>query len=211
MGALFTKGSGKDGLGSHFCSASVVHSKTGNLVLTAAHCVSPAQASSILFVPDYNDGKAPLGVWQVSRVYEGSGWLSSRDPDDDVALLVVDKPGSRERIEDLTGGERLPASAPASGTVVDVTAYPDGANGPVACRNSETLYSSSQLQFDCGGFTDGTSGSPLLADVNASTGLGTVLGAIGGYEQGGDTPSVSYAAVLGSNVEALYQRAEAAG
>jgi hypothetical protein len=68
-----------------------------------------------------------------------------------------------------------------------------------------------QLQFDCGGYTDGTSGGPFLADVNAMTGQGTVIGAIGGYEQGGDLPQVSYSAVLGANLAALYQTAVAGG
>jgi hypothetical protein len=34
---------------------------------------------------------------------------------------------------------------------------------------------------------------------------------IGGYEQGGDTPAVSYAAAFGPAVTALYQSAEAGG
>jgi hypothetical protein len=34
---------------------------------------------------------------------------------------------------------------------------------------------------------------------------------IGGYEQGGDTPDVSYAAAFGPAVAALYQRAQAGG
>ena len=38
-----------------------------------------------------------------------------------------------------------------------------------------------------------------------------MIGVIGGYEQGGDTPQVSYSAVFGSNVAALYHKAEAGG
>ena len=47
-------------------------------------------------------------------------------------------------------------------------------------------------------YTDGTSGSPLLAGINQSTGLGTVIGVISGYQQGGDTPSVQTHAASGS-------------
>jgi len=36
-----------------------------------------------------------------------------------------------------------------------------------------------------------------------------VIGVIGGYEQGGDTPQVSYSAVLGTNVAALFATAVA--
>ena len=64
--------------------------------------------------------------------------------------------------------------------------------------------------FRCGGYPDGTSGSPLLADVNSATGLGTVVGVIGGYEQGGYTDTVSYSAQFGPEIAALYRDAIAA-
>ena len=44
-----------------------------------------------------------------------------------------------------------------------------------------------------------------------TTGLGTVVGVIGGYEQGGNTPSVSYAAAFGGTTRVLYAAAVAAG
>ena len=61
--------------------------------------------------------------------------------------------------------------------------------------------------FRCAGFSDGTSGGPLLADVGPADGLDTVIGVIGGYQLGGDTPSVSYAARFGGQLGALYQQA----
>ena len=77
--------------------------------------------------------------------------------------------------------------------------------GQGSCRSYRLRQlSPDQLEFDCGGYTDGTSGSPLLADVNPATGLGTVIGVIGGFEQGGHTPDVSYAARFSANTSALY-------
>jgi hypothetical protein len=46
--------------------------------------------------------------------------------------------------------------------------------------------------------------------VPASSGQGTVIGVIGGYEQGGDLPQVSYSVAFGAAVAALYQAAKAA-
>jgi hypothetical protein len=43
--------------------------------------------------------------------------------------------------------------------------------------------------------------------VDPRTGLGTVIGVIGGYQEGGDTNAVSYADRLGANVAALYSLA----
>jgi hypothetical protein len=68
-----------------------------------------------------------------------------------------------------------------------------------------------QLEFDCGGYTNGTSGGPFLSEVDPVTGQGLVIGVIGGYQQGGDTPQVSYSAVLGANAAVLYQQAVAGG
>ena len=47
----------------------------------------------------------------------------------------------------------------------------------------------------------------MLADVDAGTGLGTLIGVIGGYQHGGQTDAVSYAARLSATVAALYQTA----
>jgi hypothetical protein len=63
------------------------------------------------------------------------------------------------------------------------------------------------MEFDCGGYTDGTSGGPFLANVHPATGRGAVLGVIGGYEQGGNTPSVSYSARFGRTIRDLYDKA----
>ncbi len=41
--------------------------------------------------------------------------------------------------------------------------------------------------------------------MNPATGLGSVIGVIGGYEQGGYSADVSYAARFGASTEALYK------
>jgi V8-like Glu-specific endopeptidase len=207
VGALFTI-SGAGGLGSHFCTASVVDSPDGDLLITAAHCVS-GTSRSIAFVPGY-DGEAPYGVWTVTRVYVDASWSASSDPDDDVAFLRVSQPGSSTPIEDVTGGEQLEAGTPAR-EFVEVIGYPDSSNQAISCRNWTSEPMPDQLEFDCGGYTDGTSGGPFLASVNPLNGQGTVIGVIGGYEQGGFTPQVSYSAMFGANVLALYQVAVAGG
>jgi hypothetical protein len=64
-----------------------------------------------------------------------------------------------------------------------------------------------QVVFRCAGYTDGTSGGPFLARVSRATGAGRVIGVIGGYEEGGNSPSVSYSSRFLANVAALYRRA----
>lgn len=206
VGALFTESSGR--LGGHFCTASVVHSPHGDLAVTAAHCVT-GMSGQIAFVPGYADGAEPFGVWQVTRVYTDPAWQSAQDPDDDVAFLALSGTDGVP-IEDVTGAEQV-GTGWQPGTLVRVIGYPDGADQPVWCANWTKTFSPTQLEFDCGGYTNGTSGGPFLANVSASSGQGTVIGVIGGYQQGGDTPDVSYSSAFGPAVAALYQDAEAGG
>jgi V8-like Glu-specific endopeptidase len=207
VGALFTLSG--DTLGAHFCTASVVNSPNEDLVMTAAHCVSGTSAT-IAFVPGYDAGATPYGVWTVTRVYVDAAWSSSSDPDDDVAFLRVSQAGSTVPIQEVTGAEQLEIGTPAQ-QLVEVIGYPDSSNEAITCRNWTSEPMQDQLEFDCGGYTDGTSGGPFLTSVNPLNGRGTVIGVIGGYEQGGYYPEVSYSAMFGANVMALYEAAVAGG
>ncbi len=205
VGALFSRAASGQ-LTHHFCTASVVDSPAGDLVITAAHCIAGLVPSQVAFVPGYSRGQQPYGVWTVSQIIADQQWLSSADPDDDFAFLVVDQPGSSVTLQSLTGGEVL-GIGEAAGQTVRVAGYPDGKDAPIACENAVLDFSPTQLQFDCGGFTDGTSGSPMLASSGSAGSADTVIGVIGGFQKGGDTPSVSYAARFGTRMAALYQTA----
>lgn len=207
VGALFTSSNGK--LGSHFCTASVVDSPHGDLAVTAAHCVTSV-SGTIVFVPGYHSGGYPYGQWTVSKIYVDKAWAASASQNDDVAFLRLAQTGSDLPVEDVTGAEKLITGTPAK-QLVEVIGYPDTSEQPVACRNWTTQPMSDQLEFDCGGYTDGTSGGPFLADVNAANGQGTVIGVIGGYEQGGLTPDISYSTEFSTNVSSLYATAVAGG
>lgn len=214
VGALFTTSGGK--LKQHFCTASVIDSPHGDLVITAAHCVTSTSgatsgAGTVAFVPGYANGTTPDQVWTVTKVYVDQAWKSSANPDDDVAILQVGQPGSSMPIEDVTGADKLATGPPAAREFVQVIGYPDSSNRPVTCQNWTTEPMTDQLEFDCGSYTDGTSGGPFLANLDPATGQGAVIGVIGGYEQGGNTPQVSYSAVLGANVAALFKTAVAGG
>jgi V8-like Glu-specific endopeptidase len=191
-------------IGAHFCTASVVNSRSGDVVLTAAHCVSSG-ADDLEFIPGYVNGRAPHGAWSVARIVVDSQWRASQNPNDDFAFLILKRRGPVS-VQSLTGGEQVGFGDP-FGRVVPVEGYPDGDSLPITCVNRVHRFSESQLEFDCNGFTDGTSGSPFLVDVNHRSGLGTVIGVIGGFEQGGTTPQVSYAARFGGLFARLYQAA----
>jgi len=206
VGALFTVANGK--LISHFCTASVVHSKAENLLVTAAHCVysdGPPPRGSVAFVPGYHSGKDPHGVWVVTAVYVDKAWMLRRNVNNDVAFLIAGRPGTR--IERHTGAETLGIDQPAQ--PVDVIGYPDSTNKPVSCTAPARIFGADphQMVFDYDGYTTGTSGGPFLAHVSPKTGDGTVIGVIGGWQEGGDSPNVSYSPRFFTNVKDLYAEA----
>lgn len=189
-------------------TATMVHSDHGDLAVTAAHCMTNRRGK-IAFVPGYASGREPYGTWTVTAVYTGAAWRSSKDPDDDIAFLRIS--GSRGRpVEAVTGAEQL-GTSPKPPALVEVIAYPDKSNRPIWCVNWLKYHSPTQLRFDCGGYTNGTSGGPFLGDLSAASGKGTVIGVIGGDDQGGPSTSVSYSPVFGPAVIALFHQAEAAG
>lgn len=203
VGALFST----TGRKTHFCSASVVDSAPGDLVITAAHCVyskSGGYARHIQFVPGYHDGKQPYGSWAVEKITVASGWRKSQNPDLDVAFLTVGRAGTR--IQARTGGLRLGIGKPYQESVEPV-GYNDTDSRPVKCRTKSFKFRSGQRELYCRNFRDGTSGGPWITGFNPRTGTGTVTGVIGGYEQGGNYDWASYSPYFGAAVQALFRQA----
>ena len=93
--------------------------------------------------------------------------------------------------------------------LVRVTGYPASADAPVTCVNWTSEQSPSQLRFDCEGFTGGTSGSPWVTRLNPGTQTGTMVGVLGGYQEGGNTEGISYSSYLSQDVQRLYRQAVA--
>jgi V8-like Glu-specific endopeptidase len=206
VGALFTTVKGNL---LHFCTAAVVQSKHADLAVTAAHCMLGrrlGRKSSVTFAPGYHDGKFPFGRWNVRSEFVDRNWRQHQDANDDVAFLLIGRPG--RRIEKHTGGEKLETNLPLPQTV-QVIGYPDSAERPIRCTGPARrlhLAGYRQMVFDCGGYGDGTSGGPFLIPAT-KTSPTEVIGVIGGYQQGGDTPSVSYSPIFIGNVAALFKRA----
>jgi len=209
VGALFFH----SGSGDHFCTASVVASPGRDLLITAAHCINGGKdgggyRQDIVFIPAYRNGQAPLGMWTPRQLLVAPQWISESDPDLDVGFVVLE-PHDGKNIEDILGANRLGID-PGYQNLVRVTGYPASGDSPVTCINWTSEQSATQLRFKCGGYTGGTSGSPWLTRFSLRTLTGTIVGVIGGYQEGGDTADVSYSAYLGRSVQALYQEAVAA-
>ena len=197
VGPLFPPGSA-----THTCTASVVASAVGDLLITATHCIA-GDAKGYTFSPGYHDGVAPYGSWTVVGAYASPQWVRRRSPRFDVAFLVVApqrRRGRLRQIQAVTGADRL-GTAPAPGTRVTVPAYPVGRDDrPLTCT-ARVTERAGYPAFDCTPYVDGTSGAPWL--WRGPRGW-TVVGVIGGLYQGGCEPWTSYSAPFGPDTLRTY-------
>lgn len=195
VGAVFSTENGQPT--NHFATAFVVTSESGNLLMSAAHILLGRDVADLLFLPGYAQGHAPHGTWPIHESYVTAAWQKEQNIDDDFCFLKVnaDIQSSVGSLSLLTG---------ASPQTCDVIGYPDGMNGPVHATVPAAWYlPQQQLIFNCGGYPNGTSGSPWIVKNSAQ-------GLIGGYQQGGDSPATSYSPYFGDNVQALYRTATTA-
>ncbi|MGW6915709.1 trypsin-like serine peptidase [Kitasatospora sp. NPDC054939] len=190
--------------GPRACTASVVQSPRRNLLLTAAHCVQSGPIGlldGLVFTPGYRNGYSPYGSWPVLAITVDPRWTAGEDPEYDVAFVTV-QPVDGVQVEEAVGGNPLGLER-GFGLPVAVTGYPHERDEPITCAATTSEQSPTQERFDCRGYTHGTSGSPWV------TADGTVVGVIGGYQQGGDTPDTSYSVTFDERVAELYRQATA--
>ncbi len=197
VGAIFLSGTDV-----HACTGSVLHSVAGDLVLTAAHCLSTGGQAR--FVPGFARNAGLDEVWTVGAVYMDPRWLANRDPHSDYAIARVGRP-SGGSVEALAGSALTLGSAPPRGSQVTVVAYPAGVGGlPIGCRVRTGLSDGGYPELPCAGLADGTSGAPWIS-------ASTVTGVIGGLHGGGCAENLSYSPPFDQHVAELLARAETGG
>jgi hypothetical protein len=206
VGALFLSASATENI----CTASVVDSASLDLVLTAAHCVDNGggdnYAQNLVYIPDWHDGQHPYGIWPVRSITVTRAWNAAADVNDDFAFLTVNPPrGEHEPLQRVTGGLTLGVNRGYDHDDVEVIGYDMAVNGlPVGCLARSFYALPDQQEFYCNGFTDGASGGPWILHFSKRTGTGTVIGDIGGYEQGGTLSWASYSPYFTDDIKRLY-------
>ncbi|MCC3772539.1 trypsin-like serine protease, partial [Streptomyces sp. UNOC14_S4] len=180
VGVLFYVG---EDMKDHHCTASVVHSPKGNLIVTAGHCSFGDDAA---FVPGYRSGasKQPYGVWAVDRVFTDPRRTDTGDGSDlDFAFATLKPDGLGRQVERVTGANRL-VRTPGYTNRVTVIGYPDADDDPadqaIRCTAmTSRLESHRQMTMRCDGFFSGTSGSPWLTHFDEKTKTGDLVGVLG--------------------------------
>lgn len=203
IGALFPNATTSQ----HDCTAGVVDSPSGNVLITAAHCVV-GSGVGMVFVPAFRNGSAPFGRWTVTAVHAAPGWRVDHDPNDDVAFLTVARrriDGRLTAIQTITGGYRLGSTA-RRGAPITVTGYPAGAaNSAITC-STRVYLTGAFPSFDCRGYVDGTSGTPWIHRTRHGA---EIVGVIGGLHQGGCVDFTSYSSPLAGDAHHEYELATA--
>lgn len=102
-GALFFS----DPTGDYGCSGTLVNSDNRSVVWTAAHCVygDGAYFTNMVFIPGYEEGRAPYGQWEAERLVVPDSWIGSEDPmeGNDFAAVVLKANSSGAFAGDVVG------------------------------------------------------------------------------------------------------------
>lgn len=197
IGAVFIGGGSL-----HTCSAGVLDSPGGDLIMTAAHCL--AGGIDATFVAGFNDNSAPADTWHVDAVYLDPRWIDSQDPRADFAVARVSG-DTHDSMQAHVGRGLAVGKALKPGAIVTVTGYVMGVGGgPVSCLATLAEETQGFPSLPCRGLVDGLSGAPW---VDGST----ITGLVGGLHGGGCDESISYSPPFDDAVARLLVRAEAGG
>ena len=95
------------GGGDAACSGTAIRSNRRSLVLTAGHCVHGGGHQgdwfkNYFFVPAYQNGAAPFGAWQGTRLYSSPIWVEFGDPTGDIAVVMT-KPNQSGKLQSVVG------------------------------------------------------------------------------------------------------------
>uniref|UniRef100_A0AAU2VEL7 Serine protease n=1 Tax=Streptomyces sp. NBC_00003 TaxID=2903608 RepID=A0AAU2VEL7_9ACTN len=196
------------------CTAAVVDSRHGDLLVTAAHCL-PLDGAS--FAPGYHDGLTPQGEWPVLAALPDPRFAGAREGSEnwlyDWAFVRVARVGGRSVQEAVGSPFRVPPHPellPDDLGRVTLIGYPHDRPGQHTCTVGSRPAYSDFRQARCAGFSTGVSGSPWVA--SGPDGEGTVVGVLGGAERGGGfADDVSYTARFDAGLSSLFATAQGVG
>lgn len=113
------------GGGNYVCSGNAVSSANELTVSTAGHCVNEgggAYASRWIFVPAYENGRAPYGQWTATELITTSAWANSGDISYDGAFAVM-APLNGRTLSDTVGATGVGFNL-SRGLAYDAFGYP---------------------------------------------------------------------------------------
>ncbi|CAF4055468.1 unnamed protein product [Adineta steineri] len=168
-----------------YCSASVIASTSGDVIVTAGHCVYDTStlqwltSCNWIFVPAYYNGTAPYGKWPAREVTALTSWTqSSPNYNYDVGFVALSLLNGRH-ITEITGSQSVGFNYPRNQPTYSF-GYPLNLDQgeilqvcsgiPGASKYTTNSYAGQGLS-NCY-MTGGCSGGPWLQQFDESTGIG---------------------------------------
>lgn len=202
--------------GDFVCSAGTVNGANRDLVVTAGHCardVTGAWAEHWVYVPGYERGSVPYGVFAARHLFVPAAWSQRRDEDYDVAMVAVGTSGGRH-VADVAGAQGIAFGRSLAGAVVYGFGYPIGGR----YDGEDLAYCSGHVHPDAHRLTrdeglrcdmaEGASGGPWLTRFDPSTGTGLVT-SVNSFKYA-DDPDTMYGPYFGPAIRRLYDEAQRA-
>jgi V8-like Glu-specific endopeptidase len=203
-----------DGFGVGRCSGTAVHSRNRSVVITAGHCVNQSGRwfnQDWVFVPGYNDGVRPFGVFVARWLGTTPGWAEEESMNADVGAAVVSRNERGQTLGEAVGGYEI-AFGLSPNQVFDVHGYP--AAPPFDGTSQRLCDATPFLGHDIISFLQpGPLNMALTCAVagGASGGGWTirdrVLNGVSSYRYRDDA-STAFGPYFGAAVRDLYERAE---
>jgi len=199
--------------GNWSCSGSTVNSAGRDMVITAGHCVYGSLGGQVagegwhtnwIFVPGYNNGYAPYGVWTARQLWTPTAYYYNQDEGDDMGGAILNTNAYGQHIVNVLGGQGMawnyaddqyvydfgyPAESPFNGSTLEY------------CNGSEFNWTgiANTMGLPCN-FTGGSSGGPWLMAFNGEWGYVNGVNDFG-YSS---LPGYIFAANFGNNAASLY-------
>ena len=160
----------------YVCSGNAVASANERTVSTAGHCLNEgpgAFATNFAFVPAYQNGATPYGVWAATELHAPTAWSQNGDINYDTGFAVVASPsGSSATLSDTVGASGV-AFNEARGLSYTAFGYPAARpfNGETlqGCSGTarDDAYGTQSQGIPCD-MTGGSSGGPWFIGSSAS-------------------------------------------
>jgi hypothetical protein len=188
VGRVFVKIGKFDG----FCSGAAVDSESRRLVLTAGHCLFnllplhrfPTLARKFAFVPGYENGDAPFGVFAGRKAFLPQPWLRRGNENFDMAAVLTEPNEAGLNVADAVGGGLPIAVDKPRNREYQVLGYPGHLQqrmqecvGRFTGNDPNTYPLAGPPSFGVGCFMgEGASGGPWLVEAGAEIGGMTTYG-----------------------------------
>ncbi|WP_214413130.1 trypsin-like serine peptidase [Sphaerisporangium fuscum] len=197
----------------YVCSAGAVRSQNMDVVVTAGHCVKDgvgAWSKNWTFVPGYDGGRRPYGVFTARRMYVAEPWSQKGDDSHDVAMVAVN-PSPEGHLNEVVGGQEIGFAQPRGRR-----AFGFGFPADPPYDGEHLIYCSGALHGDphnqtrdqgmrCD-LTAGSSGGPWLSSFDPATGQGVVT-SVSSFKYS-DDPGTMYGPYFGDQARHLFEAAQ---